>query len=568
MSSHRTRLTTSSTEVRVLQEEGEHLSKVLKKAFPTDKRDSWTYADLEDAVKMSRQTWESKERIGHGKPQKLFHTLMRKFDGHSNLFQFIPSGNVYASVVTGATAVLVKASVNHSKTIEELSDALDAITEAVSIGEVESDLVKSQAMQSAVAKLYIAIFLFFGDAATWYKSSATSKVVHSLHKNFSERFRKSLNTIKELAASVRYIAQLGSQAEVRVVRLEVEELQEQLHDMRVGMFGGLRQLAEYLDAQHGENMKQHEKTQELLAEYRTTGLLPPRPVADREYQNLVQSTGDFAMIEPPTFATVARNADIAQPDANKTTSRKIPNGMWPLWKQLDKLVDTGSREIEPQKNRQALLVDRNVSQAITRWLSLSDSIVYLEYLSAVPGEDTIRKLRIQLTASLVAGGQMVVPLLRGITSRIQSCLVSRQQRATILILCLAYELYNHNTNKDDQLESEWNQSVSIRDITFDKTISLLSNTLSHCRPQRLHVVLSGYPFLADMDSAQYEVFIKTLRDHMNKDSRVLKVIILARVKMNNLTPHLHPHEMALLKQQTGKQKPAKVPLVMPGLAWN
>ena len=489
---------------------------------------------------------------------------MRKFDGHSNLFQFIPSGNVYASVVTGATAVLVKASVNHSKTIEELSNALDAITEAVSLGDVESSLIKSQAMQSAVAKLYIAIFLFFGDAATWYKSSAGSKIAHSLHKNFSERFRKSLDTIKELGANVRYIAQLGSQAEVRVVRLEVEELQEHLHDMRVGMFGGLRQLAEYLDAQHGENMKQHEKTQELLAEYRSTGLLPLPPLAERDYQRLIQPTERGALIEPPTVATAARKEDFAQPDTTMSTSRAIPNRMRPLWEQLDVLLDPGKSGVDLQKNRQPILIDRNLSQAITRWLSSSDSMLYLEYLSTVSGEDILRKVRTQLADSLLAGGQTVVPRIRGITDRILLCPVSRQQRATIFILCLAYEIYKIRTHNNESLDADWNQSISIKEISFDKTIRLLSDTLQHCRPLRLHIVLSGYLFLTDMDSAQSKQFIKTLRDHMYKDSGVLKVIILARVKMTNLIPHLQPHEMALLRQHTGKQKLPKTPLVISG----
>ena len=541
------------------------MSKLLRKAFPEDSRDAWSYVDLEDAVQKCRQTWETKERIGHGKPQKLFHTLMRKFDGHSNLFQFIPSGNVYASVVTGATAVLVKASVNHSKTIEELSNALETITEAVSLGDVESSLIKSQAMQSAVAKLYIAIFLFYGDAATWYKSSAGSKIVHSLHKNFSERFRKSLDSIKELGANVRYIAQLGSQAEVRVVRLEVEELQEQLHDMRVGMFGGLRQLAEYLDAQHGENMMQHEKTQELLAEYRTAGLLPPPPVAERDYQRLIQPAESVALIEPAPATTLALREDTAQPDGQNGAARKETSRMRPLLEQLERFTACEKSGPEPQMGRETLLIDRNLSQAITRWLSLSDSILYLEYLSAVSGEDTVRKVRNRLAELLLAGGESVVPCLRGITDRIQSCSVSRQQRATMFVLCLAYEIYKNSSNHNDgQLANEWSQSTSIKEITFDKTLSLLSDTLSHCRQPRMHIVLSGYPFLTDMDTNQNKRFVQILRNHMYKDSKVLKVIILARVKMIKLIPFLHPPEMALLRQQIGKQKLPKTALVLPG----
>jgi hypothetical protein len=86
------------------------LSNILQKASPDDARDAWSYEDLQKAVQRSRQAWESKERLGRGKPQKLFHSLMQKFDMHSTLFQIFPSSNTYTSLVAGAATVLVKVS--------------------------------------------------------------------------------------------------------------------------------------------------------------------------------------------------------------------------------------------------------------------------------------------------------------------------------------------------------------------------------------------------------------------------------------------------------------------------
>ena len=490
---------------------------------------------------------------------------MRKFDAHSNLFQFIPSGNVYASVVTGATAILVKASVNHSKTIEELSDALDAITEAVSIGDTESNLIKSQATQNAVAKLYIAIFLFFGDAANWYKSSAASKVVHSLHKNFSERFRKSIDTIKEQAANVRYIAQLGSQAEVRVVRLEVEELQDQLQDIRVGMSGRFRQLAEYLHAQHGENMKQHEKTQELLSDYKAQGMLPAPPVAERDYQTLIQSTERIALIEAAPVPSAPRE-ERARDETPQSASRTRSKSPLLLWQQLDEFFDLKESELGGLKLRQPFLVDRNLFQAVRNWLTVSDAILYLEHLSTVSREDTVEELRAQLTKSLRTGGSSVVPRFPGIAGRIHSHFSSHQQQAIALMIYLAYEIYKLHSDNEDGSDDDWNKATSVEDLSFDKAISILSNALSHCTSSRLHIILPGHPFLSDLSPSDYKSLLRMFRSHMNKSNMVLKVMILTRAKISLLLPHLHSHEIVLLRQLAGKQKTAKMQLVIPSAA--
>ena len=555
-------LLSGSTEIRVLHEEGEQLSKLLKKAFPNDNRTSWTYADLDDAVQKSRHAWESKERVGHGKPQKLFHSLMRKFDAHSNLFQFIPSGNMYASVVTGATAMLVKASVNHSKTIEELSNALDAITEAVSIGDGESTLIKSVAMQNAVAKLYIAIFLFLGDAATWYKSSAATKVVHSLHKNFSERFKQSIATIKEQAANVRYVAQLGSQAEVRVVRLEVEELQTQLQDIRIGMSGEVRKLAEYLHAQHGQNMKQHEKTQELLAEYKSVGMLPAPAAAERDYQDLIRPTERNALIEAPPSSPTSHERNLAQFPPEEGAFRPKSEAALVVWGEFYRMLNREKAMFQSQKARGPFLIDGNVHQALRKWLATPSSLMYMEFISTVSGEDVIHEINSQLRISLRAAKSIVVPQFSNTASFIRSNISGQQQQAACLITYIAYQIDSKYNQLDDGREVYWNQQTNLKDISFENAVSLLSKTLSGCSVPLLHIIIPAHPFLSYIDSSQCNALLKVLRANMYRHDMALRVIFLTHIKITNLLPHLHPDEMALLRQQTGKQRHTKVPLVV------
>lgn len=95
-------------EVQVLQKEGQKLASTLSKAFPNDARATWTIESLQDAVAKTQQTWEAKERLGKGRPQALFHGLMQKFDTHSHLFEVIPQGDLYTSLITGGAMIVVK----------------------------------------------------------------------------------------------------------------------------------------------------------------------------------------------------------------------------------------------------------------------------------------------------------------------------------------------------------------------------------------------------------------------------------------------------------------------------
>lgn len=91
-----------------MQQEGDELLKILEQAFPEDNRSAWSYQDLQAAVLQSQQEWTSKSRLGGGKPQKLFHGLMSKFNSYSNLCRVIPEGDKYISIVTGAVTILVQ----------------------------------------------------------------------------------------------------------------------------------------------------------------------------------------------------------------------------------------------------------------------------------------------------------------------------------------------------------------------------------------------------------------------------------------------------------------------------
>ena len=162
-----------------------------------------------------------------------------------------------------------QASVNHRRSIEDLTAALKDVNDEAQACVADSDLVQSEATQVAIAKFYIATFLFYGDAIKWFQSSSAKKVWHSLDDNFSERFKRPLAEIKRLSGLVQRAASSGSGAEVRVTRLAIEDATE---DVRVGLQGLARDNAE-LRQMHAQMLTEQEKTTAAMNRFHEPGMI-------------------------------------------------------------------------------------------------------------------------------------------------------------------------------------------------------------------------------------------------------------------------------------------------------
>jgi molybdopterin converting factor small subunit len=390
--------------------------------------------------------------------------------------------------------------------------------------------------------------------------------VHSLHKNFSERFRGSINKITELAATVRYLAQLGSQAEVRVVRLEVEGLQDELQDIRVGMSGRFRQLAEYLHAQHGENMKQHEKTQELLANYQSVGMLPAPPVAELDYQRLIQSTERLALpeTEPVPAAVAAAANDYESASTGEATSDQFQET--PLSNQMWRLFDSMASEVGDKRNNHPNLFDRPLAQAVNTWLSKSaSSILYLEYLASVSNEDTILALADQIIDCCKSAGHCVLPRDLQCALVVRSRFEDPYRRLVAVLLYLAYAAMSH----DRERQSNFGPTLINRpeDMSIREAATILSNAIRCLPAGRFHIVIPGHIFFANISAPDLQRCLCTLRQVTEDLGEVLgsrlKVIILTPLRITELLSCLEPHELALLRQQPGKSKVPKISIVVP-----
>lgn len=476
---------------------------------------------------------------------------MQHFDMHSTLFQIFPSSNTYASLVAGAATVLVKASVNHSKTIEELSNALDSISDAISLCTDGSKLIRSQAMQNAIAKLYIAVFLFFGDAIIWYKSSSTKKILNSLHKDFSEKFRKSVETIKEQAAAVRHAADLGSQAEVRVMRLDVEELREELHDARLGLSVEMRALAEYMVWQHGETLKQHEITQELLRKVTAEAFsLSLRSISTLE----VESSRDMTLAlpappeEPPTPATISAEAISLLLQSLITLQLELSVGV-----------------LHTDPIRFQTLFDIQLAQAVNGWLSTtSQQLLYLEFLLKEQAAGTDHMIGAQTMRVLAEARLPAVTFSQSLHPK-EAKTGGNDSDADMIVamLSIARDIIQQLPKDDQQSSPVW---CTLGQQTDSQGVDLITagqilDAAFQAAPTDLHIVLVGYPTFWLSSESGIKLFLEIVRKALTRDDSNMRVIIITQRKLHRLIEQLRPTEVRLITSSAGT-KALKAPVMV------
>ncbi|KAI0020195.1 hypothetical protein F4780DRAFT_743271 [Xylariomycetidae sp. FL0641] len=192
------------------------------------------------------------------KALKQFHRFCKGVDSHKSVLEIIPSGSEYVSIFAGTLNIVIKASVNHERIAEGLSDALCAISEHIVQCEAELDLFRTEAMVRLVADFYAHIFIFLSDAMDWIMEKRRKRLLDSFNENLYQKFEEQIDEIKSKSSRIREFAAHGSRAEVRVTRLIAENL---ARDRRVGLEGQARHQAQmvYMAEQMQRGLNEHQK---------------------------------------------------------------------------------------------------------------------------------------------------------------------------------------------------------------------------------------------------------------------------------------------------------------------
>ncbi|KAI9726368.1 MAG: hypothetical protein M1828_001642 [Chrysothrix sp. TS-e1954] len=539
----------NSTEIQVLHKEGDHLLEILAKAFPDDKRNTWTFDTLRAAVLQRQQEWQSKPRVGSGRPQQLFHSLMEKFDSYSNLCAIIPSGDKYISLATGAISILVKASAEHSKTITQLSEALDIITDAAAICEAQSKLIRSKTMQNTIAKFYIAVFLFFGDAAKWYHSRSIKKIINSLHNDFSETFRNSLANIQRLATETQNVTALGSAAELREVRLSLEELQEDMHDFRIGQSGQLRMLAEYMRLQHEVNVEQHQKTQDMVNAFgqQTLAAPPdhrhfqegdksPLPLGQSQSPSVSENTSSNSSSEENDIIDFIK-APIAQ--ADRSSASASANSSTQVQCSSASPADDSEAQYSP-------IEGSPLASLISTWtISFDPSILYANCGMLVRSQSQIDATMAHISRFCQHPGREIASFQpKGDIDTLDPVTGVAQ-----LMADLAYRIIMtlDEAQRDEVSSQTLIEKANATDISVDLIVQQLAIALDIVAPSSdLYILAIEVPSAWD-GSICFELLINALRHATSQPLSPLKVLIMSTSSIDSLTYYLRDNEINSLE---------------------
>ncbi|KAF9891837.1 hypothetical protein FE257_003322 [Aspergillus nanangensis] len=201
-----------------------------------------TLEGVVDIVREMTTAWRTKrDKSRRGKTAKLFHAFCSKLDSHSSLMKLLPEGNAYVSVFMGSLGAVIKASVNHEHIAEGFATSLCQISEHIIWCQWELELFHTKFMLEQVADLYAHIFLFLSSIMDWLTEKRHRRMLDSFNENFNKRFEDEIAAINRKAEALRRRAEYSSHAELRAMRLDLEDMRQ---DYRIGLEGNARYFAE------------------------------------------------------------------------------------------------------------------------------------------------------------------------------------------------------------------------------------------------------------------------------------------------------------------------------------
>ncbi|KAL6407016.1 hypothetical protein AUP68_09837 [Ilyonectria robusta] len=142
-----------------------------------------TIETLRRAIEQSQDAWLTKKTKGFGKAKDRFFDFLDTMNDHSYLFNVIPSGDKYISLITGVVSSVVTASTNYKKIAEGFSMALIDISSDLHFVTKSVEIADSQEMRRLVVELYVGVFKLLCHTMDWFKRKK-NRFLSALNKNF------------------------------------------------------------------------------------------------------------------------------------------------------------------------------------------------------------------------------------------------------------------------------------------------------------------------------------------------------------------------------------------------
>lgn len=182
---------------------------------------------------------------------------------------------------------------------------------------VELELYETPEMKEAVANLYADIFVLLSDLMNYLTKKRLKRLLGSFNEDLCKMYQEEIGNTNKQANKIQRLAEQGSRAELRAVRLEVENLRR---NVIAGQEGEARMRAEILasanrmEAEQREAMRRRESPTQ-------------RQLMDQLAGTLNQLLSDEALRAVVNLRAATRKSHIVQTNQPSLYQTMVNNGM-------------------------------------------------------------------------------------------------------------------------------------------------------------------------------------------------------------------------------------------------
>ncbi|KAI1502349.1 hypothetical protein F5X99DRAFT_379172 [Biscogniauxia marginata] len=486
---------------------------------------------VELVQEIATATEDKRGNSRRGKVMKYFHKFCGTVDSHKSMLELIPQGSEYVSIFAGTLNVIIKASVNHERIAESLSEALCTISEHVVECRTELELFKTEAMMRLIADFYAHIFIFLSDFMDWITEKRRKRLLDSFNENFYQKFEGQIATIKHKSDMIRNLAAQSSRAEQRVTRLALEELAQ---DIRVGRTGDERRHAEmayYAERFERELFEERRARQQLREDGQHFKQLADRLTSMLQDKAMVW-VGDMRYVNgnlPPgvPFLQTLVGPDHIMNNTGRGSSRAGSPAVYD-WTSEEVLLNSRHLEDFFYRDRVRLHIDPlspttvapEAMRRLSEWMKY-DSSRFL-WLDGPPTEadDFDNPITVLANQVVELAEQARIPVLsyccelrRG--ERLRSSNDTREAQASVSLVCALLrqmtELLLPKFETEVDLSASRLRLIDGSILCWSEILRLFRDLLP-LMPDTLLCVIDGFQWIDDRSTSRYlEEFIQTMR---------------------------------------------------------
>ncbi|KAI1271372.1 hypothetical protein F5Y07DRAFT_345993 [Xylaria sp. FL0933] len=173
-----------------------------------------TIKELIQNVEESMTVWSKKKESGFGKAMDRIRKFLVTMDDYGFLFDLIPDGHLYTSLVTGAISSVVKASVNHKHIAEGFSSYLAEINQDLRSVQKSLQIADTEDMRRFVVELYNKMFDFLCEAMRWYQSTG-KRWKSAWNQNSQPELSDKVSAIRAVLVRISHEAEYITQTRIK-----------------------------------------------------------------------------------------------------------------------------------------------------------------------------------------------------------------------------------------------------------------------------------------------------------------------------------------------------------------